>query len=381
MNKKSSLELMRIISMFFIVVYHIILHSNLINLSTGGTKFLLVLLEAFMVVHVNSFILLTGYFQSDKNAKFSKIISVCNATWFYKLLTFVGIILVTNYFSLPNNVDMNFHQKIISILPFDRYDNWYINCYLLTYIFSPYLNVLINKLSRSKLKKLIIILFIVFSLVGTILIGNILPDYNSGRCMMAFILLYFVGAYLRLYPIEESRLFSVYKPKLKKYVFLIGYILLGIIGITFRMTAFNISIYDRFYTEFSDILYMTSISFLSPLVLIQSISYFLFFKNMSFNSRVINFIGGTTFGIYLLHENRYIRDNLFEWLNMSSHANGGIKLVCMVILLGIIIFISCMTVEIIRKAIYKFFYKRKFALKLRNKVQDFIKSLGLDINY
>lgn len=381
MKKKSSLELMRIISMLFIVIYHIILHSSLIGLSTGGTRFLLILLEAFMVVHVNSFILLTGYFQSEKEARLSKVISVFNATWFYKLLALAIVIILARYFGFTNNIQMTFHQKLVSLLPLDRYDNWYINCYLLTYIFSPFLNILINKLSRKKFKKLIMILFIVFSLIGTALIGNILPDYNGGRCLLTFILLYFVGAYLRIYPIEESRLFSVYKPKMKKYIFLFSYIILAIVGIAFRMTSISLIPIDRFYLEFGEILNMIALSFLSPLIIVQSIFYFLFFKNMTFDSKVINFIGGTTFGIYLLHENMYIRENLFKWLHVSEHADGGIKLIGMVILLGIMIFIACMIVEIIRKAIFKFFYKRKFALKLRNKIQDFIKSLGLDINY
>ena len=102
---------------------------------------------------------------------------------------------------------------------------------------------------------------------------------------------------------------------------------------------------------------------------------------MNFSSKIINYIGGTTFGIYLLHENIYICNNLFGWLNMGKYSNYGIKLIGIIIILGIIIFITCMIIEIIRSLIFKFFYKRKFALKLRNKIIDFIKSLGLDINY
>ena len=210
MNKKSSLELMRIISMFFIIVYHIILHSDLDILATGGSKFLLVLIESLVIVHVNSFVLLTGYFQSDKQAKLSKVIQVVNMNWFYKLLCLIGIFVLVNYFSFSNSVGMTFNQKLISVLPLDRGENWYVNCYLLIYIFSPFLNTLINKLDKKKLKKLIILLFVVFSIIGTLFIGNIIPNYLEGRSILTFVLLYFVGAYLRKYPIEESRLFNKY---------------------------------------------------------------------------------------------------------------------------------------------------------------------------
>ena len=381
MNKKSSLELMRIISMLYIIFYHIILHSGFSALSIGGTRFLLVLIDAFFVVHVNSFILLTGYFQSDRQAKLSKVISVININWFYKVLCLVGIMILVKYFSFSNNIDLSFHQKITSILPFDRGENWYVNCYLLTYIFSPYLNILINKINQKQFKKLILVLFVIFSLIGTLTIGTVIPNYAGGRCILAFVLLYFVGAYLRIYPIEESNIFMNYKEKLKKYIFLLIYIFLSLVIMLFKYASINISLYGNIYFEISEIFKFIAESFLSPLVIISAISYFLFFKNMTFSSKVINFIGGTTFGIYLLHENIYISYNLYGWLRMGDHANGGIKLIGMIIVLGIIIFIACMIVEIIRKAIFKFFYKRKFALKLRNRIKDFIKSLGLDINY
>lgn len=380
-SKKSGLELMRIISMLFIIFYHIILHSGFLSYAEGGTRFLLVLFEALLVVHVNSFILLTGYFQSEKDAKLSKVISIFNATWFYKLLCFIGIYLVVKYLSLPNAIDMTFHQKLISVLPLDRGDNWYINCYLLIYIFSPFINVLVNKLNRNKFKKLILVLFIVFSLIGTLVIGNVVPNYEEGRCMLTFLLLYLVGAYLRKYPIEESRLFNVYTDKMRKYIFLGIYIVLALVVMTFRMTAISIFPLGDKYFEISEIFRELAESFLSPIVIIEALAYFLFFKNMKFSSKIINFIGGTTFGIYLLHENQYIRENIYIWLNMSKHSNGGIRLIGMIIVLGIIIFIAAMIIEIIRKAIFKFFYKRKFAEKIRNKVQIFIKSLGLDINY
>ena len=385
-TKKSGLELMRIFSMFFIVVYHIIIHSNFsrgcfLGATTGGSRVLLILLEAIMVVHVNSFALLTGYFQSEKKAKLSKVISMVNATWFYKLLCLAGILIAVHYFSLPNSVGMPFDRKLISILPIDRQDNWYINCYLLIYIFSPFLNILINKLDQKKHKKLIMLLFIIFSLVGTLLLGEVVPSYAEGRSILTFILFYFVGAYLRKYPIEESHIFSKYKENAKKYIFLIVWIILAIVLMTFRVAGHSLYNDGRLFQEVAIKFELLATSFLSPIVVIEAIAYFLFFKNMKFNSKVINYIGGTTFGIYLLHENLYVRENIYNWLNMSQYNNQGIKQVLVILVLGIIIFLVCMLVEIIRKAIYKFFYKRKFALKLRNRIQDFIKSLGLDINY
>lgn len=60
--RNSNFELMRIVSMFFIVIYHIIIHGKILENSHGTTHFLLYIILAICIVHVNSFILVTGYF-------------------------------------------------------------------------------------------------------------------------------------------------------------------------------------------------------------------------------------------------------------------------------------------------------------------------------
>ena len=70
-ERNSSYELMRIVSMFLIVLYHVILHGKMIeNCENAGLKILLELIKFFTLVHVNSFILVTGYFQI--NSKFNQ---------------------------------------------------------------------------------------------------------------------------------------------------------------------------------------------------------------------------------------------------------------------------------------------------------------------
>ena len=249
------------------------------------------------------------------------------------------------------------------------------------YIFSPFLNILINKLNQKKFKKIILLMFIVFSIVGTLLIGNIVPSYGEGRSILTFILFYFIGAYLREYPIEESSLFSKYKYNAKKYIFLIIWLVLAVVLMAFRVSAHSLYSDGRMFQEIAKKFELLATSFLSPIVIIEAISYFLFFKNMKFDSKIINYIGSTTFGIYLLHENIYIKENIYIWLNMAKYNDQGIKQVLAILILGVIIFIVCMLVEMCRKIIFKFFYKRKFAFRIRCKIQNFIKSLGLDINY
>ena len=76
-ERNSSYELMRIVSMFLIVLYHIIMHGKVLeNCQNEGLKIIFEFIEFVTLVHVNSFILVTGYFQAESNFKQSKIWSL-----------------------------------------------------------------------------------------------------------------------------------------------------------------------------------------------------------------------------------------------------------------------------------------------------------------
>ena len=58
--RNSNYELMRIVSMFLIVLYHVIYHGQVLqNCHNEGAKIILELLEFFIFVYVNSLILLS----------------------------------------------------------------------------------------------------------------------------------------------------------------------------------------------------------------------------------------------------------------------------------------------------------------------------------
>ena len=96
-ERNSNHELMRIISMFFIVLYHIILHGYVLNNSQNPTFNHFVNIIIFItMVHVNSFVLLTGYYQCKNTFKQSTLWKLINSTLFYKIL----IVIILTYMGL-----------------------------------------------------------------------------------------------------------------------------------------------------------------------------------------------------------------------------------------------------------------------------------------
>ena len=119
-ERKSNFELMRVISMFFIVLWHVLLHTNIIQNSSGTLNYLSSFLYILISVHVNSFVLVTGYFQYNKTMKFRKVGNLIGKVWFYNLL-FVILTLIIGFMS----VDKLEIVQSTSILNMGGY--WFIN--------------------------------------------------------------------------------------------------------------------------------------------------------------------------------------------------------------------------------------------------------------
>ena len=157
--RKSNFELMRILCMFFIVLYHVIDKGNILTNSNNKTLTVIVeFIQLLIVVHVDLFVLLTGYFQSKSNFKMSKMLKIITQCLFYTIvimlvLSLTGVITLSKV-EIVKNIFVNFIG-----------DYWFINIYLLLYAISPFLNIIIDNMDQSKYKKLLICCFILFSLI------------------------------------------------------------------------------------------------------------------------------------------------------------------------------------------------------------------------
>ena len=150
-ERNSNFELMRILSMFFIVMWHVMIYGGFIWDSSGITHEVMQLIFCIIIVHVNSFILITGYFQYEKEFKWSRFWAVLKIEWFYKII----IPLILLCFGLISLAKWDF---VTIAFPFIDY--WFIIAYLALYALTPYLNKIIKY--SSKKEHLVLILILVF---------------------------------------------------------------------------------------------------------------------------------------------------------------------------------------------------------------------------
>lgn len=352
-ERDSNFELMRILSMFFIVIYHFFIATggDLLSHTTGNLHLLVELICMIVMVHVNSFVLITGYFQYNKEFKLKKFIDLYIMFYTYKVVIGTIFLLFT---TIP--IEKIEILRIYNPIEFDNY--WFLKVYLLLYLLTPYINQLINSLDKEKHKKLIITLFILFSVIP--LLTNNRTIGNTGFNITHFIYLYIVGAYLNKYKVIKY-LKDKYK-NIKQYLILIflscagiNFFLLGLSNqiLLFREKGILVEISKSICTNFY--------YYETPLLIIQSLAYFIFFGIIKCRSKIINTMSSCIFSVYLITENLLIRDNMYKVLGFDVEYDFiGIKVIIKVFILAVLIMITSIIIELIRKNIMKLISKVKF---------------------
>lgn len=367
-ERNSSYELMRIVSMFLIVLYHIILHGKVLeNCQNEGLKIIFEFIEFVTLVHVNSFILVTGYYQVESNFKQSKIWSLLNANWFYRVL--IVILLLTF-----NIVSIDKVSLIKETFPINLNEYWFFKNYLLLYCLVPFINKGILSMNKKTFQKMIIVMFIVFSIVPAVTGGEFF--FNNGFSLYQFIFLYILGAYLRKYPIDKSYIFKIMSKNMYKIVLFTIFFVCLISNYVLYSYADSISWINSGFKTISNYIRWTSLNYSCPFVIIQSIAYFLYFGTLDFKSKFINKIASLTFGIYLIHDNNFMRRNIYIWLKIDNGPIYSYNFIIYMLIIAIVIFVACMLIEFIRQTCCRKIQNIKFIQIIKDKYYNYIRNIS-----
>ena len=76
LKRESNFELLRVICMLMIITGHTLSWGGVLNASNSNIASIIYVIYAIILVEVNCFILLTGYFQSKSKFKVKKFINL-----------------------------------------------------------------------------------------------------------------------------------------------------------------------------------------------------------------------------------------------------------------------------------------------------------------
>ena len=158
--RNANIELLRIVSMVLIVLFHFSVHGTWPEGGPLASDTAVEMLSFGGKLGVNCFVLITGYFMVHGHLKVQSLLRVMLQTWFYSFA-----ILAISAIAQPDLVTPERLREAVTPITSGEY--WFITCYLALMVASPFLNVLYRNLGDSGRRSLMVIGFVVLSAIPT----------------------------------------------------------------------------------------------------------------------------------------------------------------------------------------------------------------------
>ena len=271
--------------MLLIISHHFVVNSGVLDkmyeAPLSANSIFLFLFGAWGKTGINCFLLITGYFMCKSNITLKKFVKLISEVLFYNIVISI-LFLVTGIGSIKDIID-----GLLIVRNVDS--NNFIACFLLFYLFIPFLNILLQNITQKQHQYLIGLLAFLYVFLGTMPKFSVVMNYVSW-----FSFLYIVAAYVRLYPIKNRR-WELWT------IFFILAASVSVIACLYLGDKIDKQMAYRFVSD-SNTFLAFAIGFCS----------FMFFKDLKIKqSRAINTIGGSTFGVLCIHANS---NTMRKWL-------------------------------------------------------------------
>lgn len=326
-QRKSNIELLRLVLMFFILMHHYFVRvKNAWPIIDGESDIFASFVDPFLYVGVNCFVLISGYF--GIRFRFRGLYGLFMQCAFYGLLFYL-IHLYVDHATIGRSIIYN------SLLVFSMPPGWwFIRVYVFLYLLSPILNKAIDRMSQSQLKLSLLILTVLNVYFGYL---QQTPFNQDGYNIANFIFLYFIGRYIKLYYDEK-------KNHVIKY--LLGYFAVSaVMGI---IALYNVNSVGRgFHTILLNVYVYNN-----PLLIIASVFLFLVFVSIRIpSSSFINWLSVSALSIYLITENSYFGQLYYPFISNCIKNMSEVLSYISLVVFALITMGCCILIDKIRRFI------------------------------
>ncbi len=324
-ERVSSIELLRIIAMYMIVIYHYVLYSgfDLEEAGFGIQKF------TYQILHtggigVATFIMISGFFGYKSKSKPKKMIDLLLQVQFYSILAGAFAL-------LAGNAELSVSFLLRTFLPTTFKQYWFFTAYIVLMLISPYINIFINAVSRENHLKLIGIIVIMWSVIPFITD----KDFYLNE-VLTFFSVYIIGAYLGKYPDNFWA-----KKRNSEILLAVCVSLLLMLTLIFGLLGRHISAFSNLSPHL--------FTRMSPLSIGLAVGLIMTFSKMKIKSSFINKVSSCVFAVYLLHENPYTYPVLWKKYLKAAYYVGTKYWFVHMIICTVAVFTACIVIEMIRK--------------------------------
>ena len=361
-NRNYGIDLLKILSMFFIIVLHINSRGGLfsaVEITSSYYKVILIL-DIICVSAVNIYGLISGYVsysqyeekkESDKYS-FKRIIYLWLEVVFYSLITYIILwIFGKEKFKCKSLISIFF--------PISTNYVWYFSAYALLFLFMPMINSFVKNTNNRLLISLMILIFLFFSIIQSITIEPF-KDFtflNRGYSVWWLLILFYFGAVIKKTSFGKNI-------SIKKIIIYI---------ICLYMISYLWKIYCPIILkkELENYLY----EYISPTNFIIAILYLILFLKIRISNiilqKIISILSLATFGVYVMNLHPYIwlkiKDSFVFILNYKVYF---VPLITLII--AFTLFLIMVIIDVLRKNLFKIIKIDKLCTSIDEYINKFL---------
>lgn len=311
-ERQSCFELLRLISMFFIVLYHFLRWFVQDNPLYSELKALWLPLH----VGVICFVLISGFFRIKPSSR-----------------GFVRLISMVLVYSLPGIiVDIrnagNWYDVVHSLLFISHTKYWFVRTYIGLFLLSPLINTFWDHSSNKGRWYLLVVTGIVSVYLGCFSKYYL---YEDGKNLINFLFLYQVGQMLSFYSSQWK--------KTKVWKLLVAYMLLNVLLV--------VGYYRSLDTTIGELLWKYSFPYSSPVLLVNSVLLFMIVGHLSFQSNLVNHLSAGVFAVYLIHGSVPLASDFQRQIvsNVFSISGNNFMFVGILVVMALVAILLCLIIN------------------------------------
>ena len=194
--RQQNLDELRALAMMMVVVLHFLGKGNLLGDVTADTMdsvgVFAWVLEAFCIVAVNCYMLLSGYFLCESEFKLSRLFKHYLQVWMYS----VGIGLVAAATGFVPAAEVDTHYYLTLLFPVSMGHYWFMTAYLFLYVMLPVVLTGVRHMDQKQMQGSILLLLVVFCLCKSVLPFRLEQD-GLGYDVVWYLCVFLLAAYIR----------------------------------------------------------------------------------------------------------------------------------------------------------------------------------------
>ena len=348
-QREVKFELLRILAMGMIITLHYLSKGGFlkpltdrVTLTDGFAWFI----EAFCLVAVNVYVLISGYFGCTSKWNIRKLFTLWLQVVSYALV--VGVFVL--FSGLIDRSVFNIYEGVKLICPVITEHYWFATSYFLLFVMMPFLKAGIEKLSQKEFGIIIVVLILLQSVMKSILPMH-LPWDKLGYDAWWFVTLFLTGAYINKYEIAFLK---------NKVNCVAMYVVFSLMTFSVTMGLHYVYQATGSLSEFITYAYTYNHIF----CLLASVGFFGIFMNVKEKewkqeiAKKITLLSGATFGVYLLHEHIWVRYQWPLWLG-AEHFQESPFFVLHLVVSVLAVYTVGTVVELLRQQLFRLITGRR----------------------